>query len=243
MKNKKLLPLISFLLLSGVVSCGPTQGPIEYEDKLASSVQEGVILHAFNWSFDTIKENLPAIKEAGYTSVQTSPVQQPKGGGANWWSLYQPVSFSIATSSSLGNKEDLKELCDEADKYGIKIVCDIVFNHMATTGEKDEWGDPEVDPEVETYEPYIYQNRATTFHHIDNPTGIQNTTHTYSGLPDLNTSDSHVQERALSGGKNGEPVRKIRHRYRDPPRCDHRKRIVYRPRLRSSYRRNSGAGR
>ena len=110
MKRKGFLALISTLLLGGLTSCGPKVGPIEYSDKLASSSQEGVILHAFNWSFNTIKENLPAIKEAGYTSVQTSPVQQPKGGGANWWSLYQPVSFSIATSSSLGNKEDLKEI-------------------------------------------------------------------------------------------------------------------------------------
>ena len=198
MKKKRLLPLVALVVLSGLSSCGPKVGVIEYSDKLAPSTQEGVILHAFNWSFDTIKENLPAIKEAGYTSVQTSPVQQPKGGGANWWSLYQPVSFSIATSSSLGNKEDLKELCEEADKYGIKIVCDIVFNHMATTGKIDEWGDPEVDPEVETYEPYIYQNRETLFHHIDEPIGIQNTTHCYNGLPDLNTGDPYIQERALS---------------------------------------------
>ena len=48
-------------------------------------------------------------------------------------------------------KEDLKELCEEADKYGIKIIADIVFNHMATTGGLDEWGDPEVDPEVLIY--------------------------------------------------------------------------------------------
>ena len=197
MKTKKLLPLVALVALSGLAGCGPKAGPIEYSDKLATSSQEGVILHAFNWSFDTIKENLPAIKEAGYTTVQTSPVQQPKGGGANWWSLYQPVSFSIATSSSLGNKEDLKDLCEEADKYGIKIVADIVFNHMATTGKTDSYGRAEVDPEVETYEPYIYQHQDETFHK-GVVSDIGNTTHIYSGLPDLNTSNTHVQERALS---------------------------------------------
>ncbi len=197
MKRRGFLALISTLLLGGLTSCGPKVGPIEYNDQLANSTQEGVILHAFNWSFDTIKENLAAIKEAGYTSVQTSPVQQPKGGGANWWSLYQPVSFSIATSSSLGNKEDLKELCEEADKYGIKIVADIVFNHMATTGGLDEWGDPELDPEVAIYEPLIYAGRQETFHHVDEPEGIENTTHCYNGLPDLNTSHPLIQQRAL----------------------------------------------
>ena len=198
MKKRIILPLLATILISGLTSCGTKHEPIDYTDKLANSTQEGVILHAFNWSFDTIKDNLKAIAEAGYTTVQTSPVQQPKAGGANWWSLYQPVSFSIATDSSLGNKEDLKELCEEADKYGIKVICDIVFNHMATTGKLDEWGDPEVDSEVERYEPTIYQNRETTFHHMDEPMGIENTTHCYDGLPDLNTSNEHVQQRALS---------------------------------------------
>lgn len=197
MKKRVILPLLSAILISGLVGCGAKHDPIEYKDKLASTCQEGVILHAFNWSFDTIKENLKAIAEAGYTSVQTSPVQQPKGGGANWWSLYQPISFSIATDSTIGNKEDLKELCEEADKYGIKIICDIVFNHMATTGNEDSYGRAEVDPEVERYEPYIYQNQQETFHQGE-ALGIGSTTHIYNGLPDLNTSNPHVQERALS---------------------------------------------
>ncbi len=120
MKRKGFLALISTLLLGGLTSCGPKAGPIEYTDKLASSSQEGVILHAFNWSFDTIKENLPAIKEAGYTTVQTSPVQQPKSYNGSssvkntWWKLYQPVSFTVG-DGWLGSKEELTLLCQEAD--------------------------------------------------------------------------------------------------------------------------------
>ena len=43
---------------------------------LTESIKDGVILHAWCWSFDTIRENLPKIAEAGYTSVQTSPINQ-----------------------------------------------------------------------------------------------------------------------------------------------------------------------
>ena len=201
MKKTPFFLLLSTLLIGTLVSCNPNSSSepqvVEYEDKLASTCQEGVILHAFNWSFDTIKNNLKAIKEAGYTTVQTSPVQQPRGGGANWWALYQPVSFSIATSSTLGNKQDLKELCEEADKYGIKIICDIVFNHMGTTGNVDADGFPELDPDVKNYEPEIYNNIDTMFHRLKSPGGIQSTTHSYSGLPDLNTSNEHIQKRAL----------------------------------------------
>ena len=83
----------------------------------------------------------PPIAAAGYTTVQTSPVQQPKDYSTSgdvtgqWWKLYQPISFHIAEKSWLGTKDDLKSLCDEADKYGIKIICDIVSNHIANADE------------------------------------------------------------------------------------------------------------
>lgn len=111
------------------------------DSTLRDKVGDGVMLHAFNWSYNTIKENLPAIAAAGYTTVQTSPVQQPKDYSTSgdvtgqWWKLYQPISFHIAEESWLGTKDDLKSLCDEADKYGIKIICDIVSNHIANADE------------------------------------------------------------------------------------------------------------
>ncbi|MBQ3330648.1 MAG: hypothetical protein IJG87_05665 [Ruminococcus sp.] len=42
------------------------------------TVEGGAILHCFDWSYNNIKSNLAAIAAAGYTAVQTSPVQQPK---------------------------------------------------------------------------------------------------------------------------------------------------------------------
>lgn len=176
-----------------------SHGPIEYVDKMPTSTSEGNILHAFNWRFKDIQDNLEAIANAGFKSVQTSPVQQPKAGGVAWWSLYQPVSFSIGSSSPLGSKAELKTLCEEAEKYGIDIICDIVFNHMATTGENNSNGLPEVDPEVATYEPEIYNNQSQTFHQVSSGlTGSDAITQIYSGLPDLNTGNDLVQARALS---------------------------------------------
>ena len=48
---------------------------ISTNSHLQSNVQDGVILHAFNWSYNAIKEKLPEIAAAGYSAVQTSPVQ------------------------------------------------------------------------------------------------------------------------------------------------------------------------
>ena len=138
---------------------------------------EGTILQAFNWKYSDIKDNMSGIANSGFKVVQTSPVQQPKNGGPNWYSFYQPVSFSIGTNSPLGTKEELKALCDEAERYGVAIIVDIVFNHMANVGDGhlEPDGTPIVSPEVERFEPEIYELRNDasnpTFHHNPHATG------------------------------------------------------------------------
>lgn len=158
------------------------------------------MLHAFNWSYNTIKENLPAIAAAGYTTVQTSPVQQPKDYSTSgdvtgqWWKLYQPISFHIAEESWLGTKDDLKSLCDEADKYGIKIICDIVSNHIANA---DEARPETVSNQVKKYEPEFYKKRKTytrTYKGDANDSSVQAVVQGHvSKCPDLVTNDTAVQ--------------------------------------------------
>ena len=114
----------------------PADTEVSADTAIQENVQDGVILHAFNWSYNSIKENLPAIAAAGYSTVQTSPVQQPKDFSAStdvagqWWKLYQPVSMQIAQKSWLGTKAELTALCSEADKYGIKIICGGQVRHQ-----------------------------------------------------------------------------------------------------------------
>ena len=95
---------------------------------LAQSIQEGTILQCFDWTYNDIKAELPNIAKAGFTSIQTSPVQPAAGTGAWYW-LYQPLGFSVGTE--LGTKEELKDLCAAADEYGINVVVDVVANHLA----------------------------------------------------------------------------------------------------------------
>lgn len=171
------------------------------DSTLRDKVGDGVMLHAFNWSYNTIKENLPAIAAAGYTTVQTSPVQQPKDYSTSgdvtgqWWKLYQPISFHIAEESWLGTKDDLKSLCDEADKYGIKIICDIVSNHIANA---DEARPETVSNQVKKYEPEFYKKRKTytrTYKGDANDSSVQAVVQGHvSKCPDLVTNDTAVQE-------------------------------------------------
>ena len=206
-----------FIILSSltIFSCGqgsdiPTPDPHYqgdgYVDSLPDESLKGVTLHAFNWTYKQVENNLDTIKNNGFKNVQISPVQQPKGGGASWWSFYQPLSFSIANNSPLGTKEDLISLCHKADELGISIIADVIFNHMANVDDntKESDGTPTVNPDVANYEPIIYSLRNDkdnpTFHHNIHATGSGAVTqyYPYGNLPDLNTSNPLVQQKCLA---------------------------------------------
>lgn len=197
--------LTSSLAFTASVSAAEPDAAKSVDTAIQSNVQDGVILHAFNWSYNSIKENLPAIAAAGYSTIQTSPVQQAKDYGTSmdvsgqWWKLYQPVSMSIAQKSWLGTKDELKSLCEEADKYGIKIICDIVSNHMGNEVETDP---NSISSQVETYQPDFYANkdtyfRASSFDASDSSVESVVRGHV-SACPDLNTSNADVQNAVIS---------------------------------------------
>lgn len=95
---------------------------------LPKNIQDGVILHCFDWKYKDIESELPNIASAGFTAVQTSPAQP--AGANEWYNLYQPYGF-YTISNSLGTKAELQSLCNAADQYGVKVVVDVVANHLA----------------------------------------------------------------------------------------------------------------
>ena len=110
---------------------------------LADDIQDGAILHAWCWSFNTIKENMKDIAAAGFTTVQTSPANECKDTYSNmklmgsdevngtdgcWWWQYQPTDWKIG-NYQLGSRDDFKAMCAEADNYGIKVIVDVIPNH------------------------------------------------------------------------------------------------------------------
>lgn len=164
-----------------------TEAVAYHTDKL----EEGVILHAFSWSFNTIKEKLPEIKESGYTAVQTSPIQECLVGDngnkyfGNWIYEYQPISQEIG-NYIVGTEDEFKSLCAEAKKFGIKIIVDAVLNHMTTdiNNCKGEWKNPK-------------------WYH--EPAGINNwndrydvTQHDLVGLRDINTQNPEYHQKVLT---------------------------------------------
>lgn len=147
---------------------------------LMDNIQDGVILHCFNWKYNDIKAELNNIAEAGFTTIQTSPAQ-PGSGTGTWWWLYQPLGFYIGTSE-LGTKAELESLCKEAENYGIKVIVDVVANHLAGDHSRIE----------EDLKPSKYWH---TFGGGINWKNRWQVTHGEIGMPDIATENSYVQQK------------------------------------------------
>ena len=174
-------------------------GDIGYQDD--SGIQNGTTLHAWNWSFNAIKENLPLIAAQGYTAVQTSPIQPVKEDTTGkdmhgvWWVQYQPVDFIINTveGNPIGTASEFAAMCAEAEEYGIKIIVDVVANHMANHMAGNT---------LSTVIPAYIREDATAWHDYTQDTSDEHyasgdrfgiTQYCMGGVPDLNTGSDKVQ--------------------------------------------------
>ena len=182
--------------------------PVNYDIETPHSVtiQDNTVLHCWNWSMNTIKNNLDDIANAGFKTIQLSPMQPQKdyySGGSwegQWWKLYQPLGFSIAQNGQnvLGTKEELRQMCEAAENKGIKVIVDVVANHLAGGG------DTYLNGAVRNFEPEIYNQNL--IHNLGDKTGAAgyNSNSEYilkgaiGGFPDLQTESPVVQNRVLS---------------------------------------------
>ena len=182
---------------SGNTSTSSEGGDVEH----LHSMQDAPILHCWNWSMNNIRTNLQSIKDAGYKAVQISPMQPQKSYynddlSHGWWKLYQPLGFSVAQSGQniLGTKGDLKNLCDAAEEKGIKVIVDVVANHLAGNSSTSLFGD------VQNYESQIYSNNLIhTLNKSADDNNLQSIVQgTIGDFPDLKTENNVVQQRVLS---------------------------------------------
>jgi alpha-amylase len=90
---------------------------------------DGTILQVFNWPFSLVTERLEEIAALGYTHVHVSPpnltIDRPE-----WWARYQPIDYRVI-AGPLGTEADFRRLNDRADAMGVRVIADIVLNHMA----------------------------------------------------------------------------------------------------------------
>ncbi|MBR2876785.1 MAG: glycoside hydrolase family 13 protein [Clostridia bacterium] len=90
--------------------------------------EEGKILNNDYYCGDLkgIKEKLPYIAYMGVTILYLNPVFEAHSNHR-----YNTADY-MKIDPLLGNEEDFKALCKEADKYGIKVILDGVFSHTGS---------------------------------------------------------------------------------------------------------------
>lgn len=108
------------------------------------------ILHLFQWKINDIIPELKTIKEQGFDAIQISPIQGTKDSGMEWWKLYQPINLKIG-NEQIGSKKDLINLIQEARKFNLKIIVDIVLRHVAGDESYPLKPHRNVDPELLQY--------------------------------------------------------------------------------------------
>lgn len=195
--TKTISRLLVLAMLFSLLACG-----IPAHAEPATTIQDGVTLHCWNWSFKEIEAKLDIIASLGYTAIQTSPIQQAKQPTLeyptnDWWVYYQPAAFAIddTGSSALGNKADFQSLCAAAEQKGIKVIVDVVANHMGNTSTgTNGLADTIIDN---------LKNDPDCWHDITKNTSNYNdrtqvTQYCMAGLPDLNTANEKVQNYVLN---------------------------------------------
>ena len=143
---------------------------------LKDKIQDGVILHCFDWTLADIQEEIPNIAKAGFTAVQTSPVHEKAGKGSVWYDVYRPYDFKIG--NGLGTEADLKALCAKAHEYGVKVIVDVVANHTDYSNVADHLMDQGL-----YHKPFD----------VSNWNDRNQVTHGKIGMWDLDTNNSTVQ--------------------------------------------------
>lgn len=162
-----------------------------------ASVNAGNILHAWNWTFKDISDNLEEIAKAGYSVVQTSPLQSCEGfkDNVDWWKTYQPYDYSFG--NTFGTEEEFKALCKKAkEEYNISIIVDVIANHIAS---QDKSGGYALKDGVADF----WKGKSEYFHNTGKEFGKDDKgdkdrsgmVNSNVGVADVNTNNADVQKR------------------------------------------------
>ncbi len=179
-------------------ACSVGNGNNEGADgKAVSEITDGVIFHAWCQSFNTIKESMRDIAYAGFTAIQTSPANECVVGGnggmqlngeGKWYYHYQPTDWTIG-NYQLGTREEFAAMCEEAHRYGIKVIVDVVPNH--TTPDLESVGQGLIDAVGGLDKLYHANGKNEIVNWSDR---LECTTGQMGGLPDVNTENKDFQD-------------------------------------------------
>jgi alpha-amylase len=111
-----------------IAACLPALGVALGLISAAQPARADVILHAFNWRYDTVEARAAEIQSLGYKAVLVAPPL--KSSGSAWWARYQPQDYRVI-DHPLGDTEAFVRMSAALELRGLKLYADLVLNHMA----------------------------------------------------------------------------------------------------------------
>lgn len=101
------------------------------------------MVHLFEWSWGAVGDECGFLARWGYGAVQVSPPTEHlkreidiDGRGRvdmPWYLRYQPVSHLLVSRS--GDEAQFEEMCRRCNAVGVRVIVDVVLNHMAGEGQ------------------------------------------------------------------------------------------------------------
>ena len=145
----------------------------------------------FEWRWTDIAHECEAfLGPKGFEAVQISPpnehIDHP-----TWWARYQPVSYQLRSRS--GTRAELIDMVSRCNAAGVAVYADAVINHTAAWngGGVGVGGTAWTYKHHPTYGPQDYHGTCAITNYGDRG-NVQRCE--LSGLPDLDTSASYVQD-------------------------------------------------
>jgi len=117
-------------------------GDVENDEVDGIGVMPGDLSRYQGGDFRGIRQRLGYIRDLGATAIWISPVTQPveREEHADGYHGYWPADLT-RTNAHFGSLDDLRDLVRRAHAMGIKVIVDIVPNHMGRVFDYDLDGD------------------------------------------------------------------------------------------------------
>ncbi|OZG52270.1 pullulanase [Pseudoscardovia radai] len=158
-----------------------------------------VVVIAFQQNWNSIAKECTDVLGPEYVGyVEVSPPQESIQG-SEWWTSYQPVSYSL--DSKEGTEEEFKNMIATCNAAGVGVIADAITNHMAAA--PADGSDQGIGVAGSTYTgdgdfPAVPWTSADFHSCTDAVSDYKNVRNVQEcrldGLQDLNTGDEHVQD-------------------------------------------------
>ncbi len=154
------------------------------------------------------------IQKLDYLNDGDPSTQSDLGIGGIWLMPINPspsyhgydVTDYYAVNPDYGTIEDFKELLEEAEKRGIRVIMDLVLNHTST---EHPWFQASQDPDSEYHDWYVWSEDnpqtpgpwSQTVWHRNASNGMYYYGVFWGGMPDLNYENPDVSEEMMNVSK------------------------------------------